>query len=84
MVTEDEAVVVSAGGGGHTGEPPSVRCWDLVNGQLLTEYNGHEDAPTGLCLVAGGRQVASLDAGGAVHVWASSTGGPRGPLTVDH
>ncbi|KAK3246956.1 hypothetical protein CYMTET_43523 [Cymbomonas tetramitiformis] len=71
IVTEDEALMMTAGGGGSS-DPAVVRCWDLANGKLVLEYTGHKEMPVKLAMLDGGHEVASLDAGGAVHVWSAN------------
>ena len=92
-VDDGEALVVTAGKAGPRRGGDSVtpagakqagcdtaRVWALADGRAGGEYGGHTARLTALALAAGpAPAVASLDAGGALHVWPSADpGGGRG------
>ncbi|BBN00900.1 WD repeat-containing protein 81 [Marchantia polymorpha subsp. ruderalis] len=70
IVAEDENSVYTAGGGPRGGSV--VRQWRLSTSECVTEYAGHEEAVNDVCILPGGRRVASCD--GTLHIWNAQTG----------
>ncbi|KAL3677663.1 hypothetical protein R1sor_020619 [Riccia sorocarpa] len=70
VIAEDENTVYTAGGGPRGGSV--VRQWKLSSCECITEYAGHEEAVNDICILPGGRKVASCD--GTIHIWDLQTG----------
>ncbi|KAL2641267.1 hypothetical protein R1flu_008854 [Riccia fluitans] len=70
IIAEDETTIYTAGGGPRGGSV--VRQWKLSTCECITEYTGHEEAVNDVCVLPGGRRVASCD--GTLHIWDAQTG----------
>jgi len=75
-----------AGSGPGPTQPPgrdSARVWTLADGRAGGEYTGHAARIVALSMTAGpSPAVASLDEGGALHVWRSTAPGGGGAWVV--
>eukprot|EP00873_Tetraselmis_striata_P013323 jgi/Tetstr1/433587/TSEL_022853.t1 len=77
-VDDDEWVVVTSGRGTVGGQATEVcRAWGLADCQAGVQYRSHAAPVSRLALLPGSEAVvASLDTGGALHLWSALSGRP--------